>query len=96
MAGTHTALKHEDTYAQNTHARTHWHPGQFFTRNPGTKLLERRAGMTMHGDRPGSNAVVASAAPTLVQAFRAALDQQQQQEQQHKQLQPGPMLAFFQ
>lgn len=46
--------------------------GQFFTRNPGTQLLERVGGMTMHGDRAGASAVVAAAPLTLLRAFRVA------------------------
>eukprot|EP01098_Paradermamoeba_levis_P007368 TRINITY_DN3037_c0_g1_i1.p1 TRINITY_DN3037_c0_g1~~TRINITY_DN3037_c0_g1_i1.p1 ORF type:complete len:378 (-),score=104.75 TRINITY_DN3037_c0_g1_i1:151-1284(-) len=42
----------------------------FFSRNPGVQFLERVAGMTMHGDRPGANSIIKSALPTLVAAYQ--------------------------
>lgn len=42
---------------------------KFFTKNPGTQFLERVAGMTMHGDRLGVNAIVSSSPGTLCKCY---------------------------
>eukprot|EP00438_Fugacium_kawagutii_P009436 Skav202047 [mRNA] locus=scaffold1138:382123:397889:- [translate_table: standard] len=46
--------------------------GENFTRNPGVQLLERACGMTMHGDREGSNALLRSAPGAMLEAYQAA------------------------
>eukprot|EP00929_Paragymnodinium_shiwhaense_P079696 TRINITY_DN41544_c0_g2_i12.p1 TRINITY_DN41544_c0_g2~~TRINITY_DN41544_c0_g2_i12.p1 ORF type:complete len:392 (-),score=56.04 TRINITY_DN41544_c0_g2_i12:403-1578(-) len=43
-----------------------------FHRNPGVKMLEQVCGMTMHADRPGANALLRTAAPSLLEAFNIA------------------------
>ena len=55
---------------------------QFFNRNPGTQMLERVCGMTMHGDRPAANSIILSAPATLCKAYLAARS--------------ADMLSFFQ
>eukprot|EP00930_Biecheleria_cincta_P055651 TRINITY_DN41948_c0_g1_i1.p1 TRINITY_DN41948_c0_g1~~TRINITY_DN41948_c0_g1_i1.p1 ORF type:complete len:383 (-),score=59.73 TRINITY_DN41948_c0_g1_i1:46-1194(-) len=46
--------------------------GENFTRNPGVQLLEKKCGMTMHGDRDGANALIRAAPGALLEAFRVA------------------------
>ncbi|CAK9008806.1 Hypothetical protein SCF082_LOCUS10025 [Durusdinium trenchii] len=46
--------------------------GENFTRNPGVQLLERACGMTMHGDREGSNALLRSAPGAMLEAYQSA------------------------
>eukprot|EP01102_Stenamoeba_stenopodia_P023053 TRINITY_DN980_c0_g1_i1.p1 TRINITY_DN980_c0_g1~~TRINITY_DN980_c0_g1_i1.p1 ORF type:complete len:330 (-),score=105.77 TRINITY_DN980_c0_g1_i1:218-1207(-) len=45
---------------------------QFFTNNPGVKLLEKYSGITLHGDRPEANSIVESAFSVLMTAFKLA------------------------
>lgn len=46
--------------------------GQDFTKNPGTRMLEQLCGMTMHGNREGSNVLLRTAPATLIEAFAMA------------------------
>jgi hypothetical protein len=46
--------------------------GQGYGKNPGTQLLERCCGMTMHGNRQGSNMLLQNAPSTLLKAFAVA------------------------
>jgi len=46
--------------------------GQPFTKNPGVQMLESVAGMTMHGERPGANALLRTGGPCLIEAFALA------------------------
>lgn len=46
--------------------------GKHYKSNPGTQLMERCCGFTMHGDRAGANAVVRSAPEALLEAFGIA------------------------
>jgi len=55
---------------------------QNFRQNPGTRMLESLCGMTMHGNREGSNTLLRTASPTLIQAFAVAK-------------QDGDFLTFF-
>lgn len=52
--------------------------------NPGVQLLEITCGMTMHGDRPGAQALLRSAPSTLLEAFRLS-----------RQIKRGGTLSFF-
>jgi len=64
-----TERKKEDITAKNNK--------QFFSHNPGTKLLERVAGITMHGEREGSDLVVKQAYSILIAAYRLARETNQ-------------------
>jgi len=44
--------------------------GETFTRNPGVQMLERVCGMTMHGNRDGSNVLLRTAPASLLEAFQ--------------------------
>mmetsp|Transcript_30903 Transcript_30903/g.78124 ORF Transcript_30903/g.78124 Transcript_30903/m.78124 type:complete len:424 (-) Transcript_30903:23-1294(-) len=43
-----------------------------YMENPGTQLLERRCGFTMHADRPGIAAVLRDAPALMINAFQSA------------------------
>jgi len=49
--------------------------GRKHTHNPAVQMLERKTGMTMHGDRQGANSVLESAPLCLLKAFKAAQDE---------------------
>lgn len=57
--------QHVDEIVRMNNGKTH-------AANPGTQRLEQLCGFTMHGDRPGSDGVLRSAGPSLLEAFQVS------------------------
>merc|ERR1712039_406689 len=54
--------------------------GKFYMENPGTQLMERECGFTMHADRAGTASTMRDAPGLLLSAFNLAVQQGQARE----------------